>query len=54
VHSVVLFQQKRTPFDSMFYSDLQVDDYAEADRREVNPSIEVESAPWSAEGTIHW
>jgi hypothetical protein len=26
---------------------MQVDDYAEADRREVNPPIEVESANWS-------
>ena len=28
----------------MFYSDMQVDDYAEADRREVDPPIEVEQS----------
>jgi hypothetical protein len=30
----------------MFQSDMQVDDYADADRREVTPPIEVESATW--------
>jgi hypothetical protein len=38
----------------MFYSDMQVDDYAEADRREVDPPIEVESATWSPGGTLDW
>jgi hypothetical protein len=38
----------------MFQSDMQVDDYAEADRREVNPPIEVEAATWSAGGTLDW
>ena len=31
---------------------MQVDDYAEADRREVNPPIEVESATLSPGGTL--
>jgi hypothetical protein len=35
-------------------SDMQVDDYAEADRREVNTQIEVELATWSAAGTLDW
>jgi hypothetical protein len=33
---------------------MQVDDYAEADRREVNPPIEVEAATWSAGGQLDW
>ena len=33
---------------------MQVDDYAEADRREVDPPIEVESATWSAGSTLVW
>jgi hypothetical protein len=28
--------------------------YAEADRREVNPPIQVESATWSAGGQLDW
>jgi hypothetical protein len=28
--------------------------YAEADRREVDPPIEVETATWSAGGTLDW
>jgi hypothetical protein len=28
--------------------------YAEADRREVDPAIEVETATWSAGGTLDW
>ena len=28
--------------------------YAEADRREANPPIEVESATWSAAGQLDW
>jgi hypothetical protein len=34
--------------------DLNPSQYAEADRREVNPPIEVESATWSAGGTLDW
>jgi hypothetical protein len=33
---------------------MQVDDYGEAHRREVNPPIEVESATWSAAGQLDW
>jgi hypothetical protein len=33
---------------------MEVDDYADADRREVDPPIEVESATWSAVGTLDW
>jgi hypothetical protein len=33
---------------------MQVDYYAEADRREVNPPVEVESAIWSAGDTLDW
>jgi hypothetical protein len=33
---------------------MQVDDYADADRREVNPPMEVESATQSTGGTIDW
>jgi len=33
---------------------MQVDDYAEADRREVDPPIEVELATRSAGGTLDW
>jgi hypothetical protein len=38
----------------VFESTMQVDDYAEADRREVNPPIEVESATWDPGGTLDW
>jgi hypothetical protein len=38
----------------MFQSDIQVDDYADADRREVTPPIEVESATWAPGGTLDW
>jgi hypothetical protein len=34
--------------------DLDSDQYGEADRREVNPPIEVESATWTAGGTLDW
>jgi hypothetical protein len=34
--------------------DLDPTQYAEADRREVNPPIEVESATWSPGGTLDW
>ena len=34
--------------------DLDPSQYGEADRREVNPPIEVESATWSAGGTLDW
>jgi hypothetical protein len=33
---------------------MQLDDYAEADRREVNPPIEVQSATWSAAGQLDY
>jgi hypothetical protein len=33
---------------------MQVDDYAEADCREVSPPIEVGSPTWSAGGTLDW
>jgi hypothetical protein len=33
---------------------MQVDDCAQADRREVSPPIEVESPTWSAGGTLDW
>jgi hypothetical protein len=33
---------------------MKVDDYDEADRREVDPPIEVESAMWSAAGALDW
>jgi len=33
---------------------MQVDDYDEADRHKVNPPIEMESAMWSASGTLDW
>jgi hypothetical protein len=34
--------------------DLDPSQYGEADRREVNPPIEVESATWSADGMLDW
>jgi hypothetical protein len=43
--------------ESVFESDMRDFDptqYGEADRREVNPPIEVESATWSAGGTLDW
>src|SRR5215213_706738 len=33
---------------------MQVDDYAEEDRREVKPPIELESATWARGGTLDW
>ncbi len=33
---------------------MEVNDYADADRREVDPPIEVESATWPAVGTLDW
>jgi hypothetical protein len=33
---------------------MEVDDYGEAGRREVNPPIEVESATWTGGGTLDW
>ena len=41
----------------MFESDMQDLDpaqYGEADRREVDPPVEVEVATWSAAGTLDW
>ena len=43
--------------ESVFESDMQDLDpaqYSEADRREVDPPIEVETATWSAGGTLDW
>jgi hypothetical protein len=34
--------------------DLDPAQYAEADRQEVDPPIEVETATWSAGGTLDW
>jgi len=34
--------------------DLDPSQYGEADRREVNPPIPVESATWSPGGTLDW
>jgi hypothetical protein len=34
--------------------DLDPSQYAEADRREVNPPIQVDSATWSPGGTLDW
>ena len=33
---------------------MQVEDYSEADRHPVDPPLEVESATWSAGGTLDW
>jgi hypothetical protein len=33
---------------------MNVDDCAEADRREVNPPVEVASATWTPGGTLDW
>ena len=38
----------------MNLSDTDVQQYAEADRREIDPPIEVESATWSAGGQLDW
>jgi hypothetical protein len=40
----------------MFELDLDLDpsQYGEADRREVDPPIPVESATWSPGGTLDW
>jgi hypothetical protein len=34
--------------------DLDPSQYGEADRREVNPPVEVEAATWSGGGTLDW
>jgi hypothetical protein len=34
--------------------DLDPNQYGEADRREVNPPIQVQSAAWSAGGKLDW
>lgn len=33
---------------------MQVDDYADADRRAVDPPVEVQVATWSAAGQLDW
>jgi hypothetical protein len=40
-------------FESVM-QDLDPSQYGEADRREVDPPIEVESATWSAGGPLDW
>jgi hypothetical protein len=34
--------------------DVNPDRYGEADRREVDPPVQVEAATWSPEGTLDW
>jgi hypothetical protein len=41
-------------FHTTFQSDMPLDDWAEADRREVDPPLEVESARWFAGATLDW
>jgi hypothetical protein len=38
----------------MDFSDADVQQYAEADRREVDPPIQVETATWSPGGQLDW
>jgi hypothetical protein len=38
----------------MIHAGLDLSQYAEADRREVNPAIEVEAATWAAAGQLDW
>ena len=38
----------------MDLSDDEVQQHAEADRREVDPPVQVESATWSPGGTLDW
>jgi len=38
----------------MIYARPRSAQYAEADRREVNPPVEVESATWTHGGTLDW
>jgi hypothetical protein len=38
----------------MDFSDAELQQHAEADRREVDPPIQVESATWSPGGTLDW
>ena len=49
-HASRLFRHNR----SHVLIGMKVDDYDEADRREVDPPIEVDSATWSAAGTLDW
>jgi hypothetical protein len=39
---------------SCWCSDDEVQQHAEADRREANPSIQVETATWSKAGQVDW
>jgi hypothetical protein len=50
---VAAFHQNRHRVLNMRH-DLDPTQYAEADRREVDPPIEVESATWSPGGTLDW
>jgi hypothetical protein len=54
VHSVVLFDQNRICVRIRNAGPRAPAQYAEADRREVDPPIEVETATWSAGGTLDW
>jgi hypothetical protein len=54
VHSVVLFDQNRICVRIRNAGPRAPAQYAEADRREVDPPIEVERATWSAGGTLDW
>jgi hypothetical protein len=38
----------------MDLSDINLEQFAEADRREVDPRIQVEMATWSPGGTLDW
>jgi hypothetical protein len=38
----------------MIHAGLDLSQYAEADRREVNPAIEAEAATWAAAGQLDW
>jgi hypothetical protein len=38
----------------MDLSDTDLEQFAAADRREIDPSIAVEAATWSAGGTLDW
>ena len=51
---MVLFDQKRICVRIRNAGPRAPAQYAEADRREVDPPIEVERATWSAGGTLDW
>jgi hypothetical protein len=49
-----LFQQNRLHVLIVDFSDADVQQFAEADRREVDPPIQVQTATWSKAGTLDW